>query len=515
MRRSLLLVPLALSAGLALAAPPARAQQSRAEAVAVAPPAAQGQIEPAKIEAAQTETTQAETAQVEAAQVEPAKVAHAQSEAPQAEPVEADAVKAEPVKADAAKAEPAKADAAKTEEPKAEQKPPLAVAVETSGDARQSRLSFTLEHCVTVKAYTVAAPNRAILDLPEVDFRIDPDRGAAPEDRIRRGARPGQGLIASFRFGRLAPGSSRVVVDLAAPAAIVSASCADAPGASRLTLILSPTSAENFKSAARAPTAPPVALPAATAAGEASLPVIVIDPGHGGVDTGALGRDHAIEKNIVLDFARELGAKLRAEKHFRIVFTRDDDRFIPLSERVRIAREQKAELFVSIHADALAAANDEVTGATVYTVSDRASDAEAARIAARENQADAAGGEETAEDKSDVNDILFDLTRRETRALSYAFAGSLAEYFKVAARLNKNPRRSAGFVVLKAPDVPSILLELGYLSNHRDVADLTSPQWRDKATDQVKRAILRFFADSHPECLKTPTTAMQEPTARQ
>lgn len=421
-----------------------------------------------------------------------------------------------------------KSDAPTAAAPVAPQKPPLAVAVETGGDARQSFVSFTLERCVTANAYLVAAPNRVILDLPEVDFRIDPALGAkddkAKDDKAKddkSSAKPARNLISSFRFGRMAPGLSRVVVDLAAPAIIQSASCADIPGAARLTLTLAPTSAEIFRIAARQPDPPPLAAPQANRPAnptgkttseppaEKSLPVIVIDPGHGGVDTGALGRNHAIEKTIVLDFARELGDKLRAEKKFRIVFTRDDDRFIPLSERVRIAREQKAELFVSIHADALGQPNDEVTGATVYTVSDRASDAEAARIAEKENQADAAGGEETTSDKNDVNDILFDLTRRETRALAHAFAGSLAEYFKVAARLNKNPRRSAGFVVLKAPDVPSILLELGYLSNAADVSDLTSTQWRDKATDQVERAILRFFAEQHPEAAP-PATAMKD-----
>jgi len=228
-------------------------------------------------------------------------------------------------------------------------------------------------------------------------------------------------------------------------------------------------------------------------------PVIVIDPGHGGVDTGALGRDHAIEKFVVLDFAKVLAAKLRAGDHYQVVLTREDDTFVPLGERVRIARRLNAALFVSIHADALASNGDEVQGATVYTVSDRASDAEAARVADHENKADSAAGEETKEDKSDVNDILFELTRRETRAYSHVFARSLSEYFKVAARLNKNPRSSAGFVVLKAPDVPSVLLELGYLSNPADAADLSSPVWREKAASQTAKAIDSFFAQREPE----------------
>jgi N-acetylmuramoyl-L-alanine amidase len=229
-----------------------------------------------------------------------------------------------------------------------------------------------------------------------------------------------------------------------------------------------------------------------------SKPVIVLDPGHGGVDVGAMGRQHAVEKSVVLDFAKALATRLRAGGQYKVVMTRDDDTFVPLGERVRIARRQGAALFVSIHADTLSGGGDSVQGATVYTVSDRASDAEAARVAESENKADAAAGVEAKEEAGDVNDILFDLTRRETRAYSHVFAHSLTQYWKVAARLNKNPSRSAGFVVLKAPDVPSVLLELGYLSNDQDAGQLTSPVWRDKAAEQVARAIDAFFAPRLP-----------------
>ncbi len=236
----------------------------------------------------------------------------------------------------------------------------------------------------------------------------------------------------------------------------------------------------------------------------------MLDPGHGGVDNGAMGRDHAVEKSIVLDFAKALGAKLRESGRYKVVFTREDDTFVPLGERVRMARGLGAALFVSLHADALAGGGEDVQGATVYTVSDRASDREAARIAEHENKADSAAGEDAKEDASDVNDILFDLTRRETRAYSHVFAHSLAEYWKVAARLNKNPRRSAGFVVLKAPDVPSVLLELGYLSNDADVAELTSGEWREKAAGQVARAIDAFFASRQPADAN-PTSSVADP----
>jgi len=200
-----------------------------------------------------------------------------------------------------------------------------------------------------------------------------------------------------------------------------------------------------------------------------------------------------IEKELVFDFAKAVAAKLDADGRFKVVMTRDDDSFVPLSERVRMARDGNAALFVSIHADTLSSVAD-VSGATVYTVSDRASDAEAARVAEKENQSDAAAGLDKTEDASDVSGILFDLTRRETRAYSHFFAHTLVNYWRVAGRLNKNPRRSAGFRVLKAPDVPSVLLELGYLSNEKDGLALTSAQWRDKASSQVAEAIKAFFS---------------------
>jgi N-acetylmuramoyl-L-alanine amidase len=391
---------------------------------------------------------------------------------------------------------------------------PLALSVRQDVAEHQTRLIFALGACVTADAHVLENPARAIVDTPEVNFQIDPQVGRKPAERGRRRAHraapavasPEGGLIASYRFGRLSPGKSRIVVDLTGPAEIAT-QCAPAPdGSFELILSLTPQNDAAFRTAARAgaeiqtlrtsqltPAPPPSPQPA-NPAGE--KPLVVIDPGHGGVDTGALGRDHAVEKLLVLEFAKVLGAKLRETDHFRVVFTREDDSFVPLGERVKLARRLGAGLFVSLHADALARDAD-VQGATVYTVSDRASDAEAARVAEHENKADAAAGVDAKEDASDVNDILFDLTRRETRAYSHVFGHSLAEYWKVAARLNKNPSRSAGFVVLKAPDVPSVLLELGYLSNDSDAADLSSPEWRQKAAAQVARAVEGFFA-AHP-----------------
>jgi N-acetylmuramoyl-L-alanine amidase len=432
-------------------------------------------------------------------------------------------------------AAPARAEPPKTNVPS---NVPLALSVRQEVADRETRLVFSLGACVGADSHVLQSPARAIVDLPEVNFQIDPRAGLAQVGLAKAGQSghrrhshsvgshtvaanpapasvPSGSLVASYRFGRLAPGKSRIVVDLGGPAEIA-ASCAPAPdGSFELTLALKPQDEAAFQAAARAGAEMQARAAAdikARAAAETSpekpaanpdsppsssswqKPLVVLDPGHGGVDAGALGRDHAVEKFIVLDFAKALAAKLREGGRYKVVLTREDDSFVPLRERVRLARRLGAALFVSLHADALASDSDGVRGATVYTVSDRASDAEAARVAEHENKADAEAGVEAKEDASDVNDILFDLTRRETRAYSHVFARSLAEYWKSAAHLNKNPRRSAGFVVLKAPDVPSALLELGYLSNAADAADLTSPGWREKASAQVARAIDAFFA---------------------
>ena len=386
--------------------------------------------------------------------------------------------------------------------PAAAQQPSVATitAVRVEGGADTATLAFDVSATVSPTAFVLANPNRAIIDLQQVDFTMDPAAGRLPTDHPRAGGKAP--LVTSFRFGLLMPGRSRIVVDLGAPARIVSAAVRLVDGKSRLIVDLAKTDAASFRAAARAESSADgfaanasLRSPASVAA-PASAPdavTIVLDPGHGGPDTGAIFNG-VIEKNIALAFATRLAAKLEATGTFRIVMTRSSDVFIPLSERVRIARESKAALMISIHADTLPETG-EVGGATVYTVSDKASDAYAAKVAAKENAADTTVGVDGQTDKADVNDILFDLTRQETRAYSHVFARTLVNYWKVAGRLNKNPQRAAGFVVLKAPDVPSVLLELGYLSNTTDAASLVSTDWREKATDRMAEAIISYFAD--------------------
>ena len=345
---------------------------------------------------------------------------------------------------------------------------------------------------IVPSAFVLASPDRVIVDLPEIDFTADPQLGkaAAGRGRLQKKA----GLVASYRFGLLTAGRSRIVIDLATPARIVGASIKTTGGRGKLVVELAKTDRESFIAASHASPAPAaLAAPQPITAPMASKATIVLDPGHGGPDTGA-NVGGIIEKDVTLAFAKMLAAKLEATGSFNVVMTRATDVFIPLSERVHVARASDAALMISIHADTLPETAD-VSGATVYTVSDKASDAYAAKVAAKENDADASVGIDGQADTADVNDILFDLTRQETRAYSHVFARTLVNYWKVAGRLNKNPQRAAGFVVLKAPDVPSVLLELGYLSSPVDSVALTSDDWREKATGRMAEAIVAYFAD--------------------
>ncbi|TAL84032.1 MAG: N-acetylmuramoyl-L-alanine amidase [Beijerinckiaceae bacterium] len=384
--------------------------------------------------------------------------------------------------------------------------PAVSDGVHLDDGGAHATLSFDLSHPVDASAFVLTHPDRVVVDLPEVAFRIDPEAGnAAPVHR--RGRRHSHshatgfsGLIHSFRFGLFAAGKSRIVINIAGPVRIIRAAAEPAAGDGKTKLVieLAKTDKASFEAAAhkavlQAATEPepkPADLSSADAAG--NLPVVVVDPGHGGIDSGAIVNG-LLEKNIVLAFGKELAAKLRATGRYKVVMTRDSDVFVPLGGRVRIARDAHAALFVSIHADTLASATS-VSGATIYTMSEHASDAEAARTAEKENQSDAtAGVEGKSQPSRRVSDILLDLTRQETRAYSHVFARTLANYWKVAGRLNKNPERSAGFIVLTAPDVPSVLLELGYLSNVKDAKSLVSPEWRDATTSKVVAAVNAFF----------------------
>ena len=219
--------------------------------------------------------------------------------------------------------------------------------------------------------------------------------------------------------------------------------------------------------------------------------VIVLDPGHGGIDSGTSGRKGLSEKSVVLAFSKKLKSKLTALGRYKVILTRRDDSFVPLRKRVKIAHENKADLFIAIHADAIK--HPLVRGTTLYTLSETASDEEAAELAAKENRADIIGGVNLAGESKEITNILIDLAQRETKNHSVYFAKKAVSQLKRVTRMAKRPLRSAGFVVLKAPDVPSVLLELGYLSNRSDAKLLGNSKWQKKVAGALARSIDHYF----------------------
>ena len=220
-------------------------------------------------------------------------------------------------------------------------------------------------------------------------------------------------------------------------------------------------------------------------------PLVMIDPGHGGVDPGAIGVSGVYEKNITLEVARELKRALERTGRVRAMLTRDGDVFVGLRERVAKAREVHADLFVSLHADVVA--SPLIRGLSVYTLSEQASDAEAAALADKENQADQIAGVDVSHQTPEVANILIDLAQRETMNLSAGFANDVVDELGHQTKLLSNTHRFARFAVLKAPDVPSILVEMGYLSHPQEEQMLRNPEYRAKLATALARAVDRFF----------------------
>jgi N-acetylmuramoyl-L-alanine amidase len=380
---------------------------------------------------------------------------------------------------------------------------PIASDARLAGDAKQTRFVLDLDKPIQFRAFTLADPYRVVVDIPQVDFRLPAEAGTT-----------GRGLIQAFRYGLVMPGGSRIVFDLTGPARIAKSYVLEAANGQppRLVLELEQVDRTGFVQSLAAESRPelrpalsvaadPVvamktAVPEPAAAAPAppdSRPVVVIDPGHGGVDNGTQAGGEN-EKDLVLGFGLALRDRIEKAGKYRVVMTREDDTFIPLADRVTIARNQSAALFVSIHADALPPGEGDAQGATIYTLSDKASDAEAERLAEAENRADAIGGVKLTEEPAEVADILIDLVRRETRTFSNRFARQLMSEMKASVRMHKHPLKSAGFKVLKAPDVPSVLVELGYASNKDDLEHMKSDSWRARTVGSMAQAIDVFFA---------------------
>jgi len=366
---------------------------------------------------------------------------------------------------------------------------PVATDARLGGDGAQTRFVMDLDRKIDLHVFTLTNPYRVVLDIPQITFQLPPQAGEQ-----------GRGLIKAFRFGLVMPGGSRMVFDLTKPVRVDKAFVVDAADGApaRLVLDLVATDRESFlrkialdDKVARAE-APAVIAPHSDFADPRSL--VVLDPGHGGIDTGTKAPSGELEKDIVLDFVKRVREQIVKSGKYRVLMTRTDDTFVPLADRVQIARNAGAALFVSIHADSLPRKEGDAEGATVYTLSETASDPQAARLAEEENRADVIAGVDLKQEPDDVAGILLDLAQRETKTFSVQFAHKLVGEMKATARLHKQPIKSAGFRVLRAPDVPSVLIELGYVSNKQDLQSLLSDSWRDRAADSIAAAIDDYFS---------------------
>jgi len=378
----------------------------------------------------------------------------------------------------------------------------------------KTRFVLDLNQAVPFSVFTLSDPYRVVVDLPEVGWRLPPKPLPV---RI--------GLMDKLRYGLFKPGNSRVVLDILGPAAIDRAFLLgpDSEGAYRLVLDLAPSTPDAFtRQAKEAPlkvdgtalaepavaggskeskTTAALAAPAAGLGPPPRKPqaklrpsqrVIVLDPGHGGIDPGTIGASGTYEKHVTLAVAKEIKRLLDRTGRYKVLLTRDRDIFIRLRDRVAIAREANADLFVSIHADAIR--DRSVSGPSVYTLSEKASDREAAELAEKENKADLIAGLDLTHESPEVTNILIDLAQRETMNQSAHFAAGMIKELKRETKLLRNTHRFAGFAVLKAPDVPSVLLELGFLSNPKDEKTLSNPAQRMRIATAVVRGVDAYFA---------------------
>lgn len=366
---------------------------------------------------------------------------------------------------------------------------PVATDARLGGDETQTRFVLDLDRKIDLHVFTLADPYRVVVDIPQVTFQLAQKAGES-----------GRGLVKAFRFGLVMPGGSRLVFDLNKPARVEKAFSVDAAAGApaRLVLDLAATDRDSFlRKAALDDKVVRTEVPNARApqpSAADSRPLVVLDPGHGGIDTGTKATGGQMEKDIVLDFAQRLRDRIEKSGKYRVLMTRTDDTFVPLADRVRIARNAGAALFVSIHADWLPRAEGDAQGATVYTLSETATDSEAARLAEQENRADVIAGVDLKAEPDDVAGILIDLAQRETKTFSVQFAHRLVSQLNAVTRLHKAPLKSAGFRVLKAPDVPSVLVELGYVSNKQDLESLLSTSWRDHTADSIAQAVDGYFS---------------------
>lgn len=374
-----------------------------------------------------------------------------------------------------------------------------AAGVRLSGDGTSTTFELELSEGVTAEVFTLASPYRVIIDLPDIAFKLPPGAGST-----------GQGLVKAFRYGSFAEHKGRVVIDTSGPVAILGAQMTRSAATNRVVLkvAMAPSDAASFGQGTGAAQA---AGGSANAASKPALfeeappkpkshgkPVIVIDPGHGGIDPGAMGINNIAEKTVVLAVAQELKAALLKAGRYDVKMTRATDVFISLDRRLKFSEQNAAELFISLHADSIEEKNlaENIRGATVYTLSERASDEQARAMAEKENASDLVAGLENIDQggKDQVKNILIDLLKRETSNFSADFSHVLVSRLAKSITMSRDPQRAAAFKVLKQPHAPSVLVELGYMSNSKDEGQMTTSAWQKQVAASISAAVEAYFA---------------------
>ncbi|WP_435661024.1 N-acetylmuramoyl-L-alanine amidase [Leisingera caerulea] len=357
-------------------------------------------------------------------------------------------------------------------------------------DAGQgAEVSLGLSQGVPYRLFTLDGPPRLVLDFQEVDWT------GLTADKLVQGEQ-----VTAAQFGTYVPGWSRLVLQLAQPMKVTAAAMAvdQVTAAARLAVSLEPATAQEFAASAGAPQDPRWDLPApeemqGRAARDENAPLLVmLDPGHGGIDPGA-ETEVVVEKHLMLQFARELGEALLRSGQFTVMMTRDDDYFVSLERRIAMAHQAGADVFISLHADTIS--EGRAHGSTVYTLSKEASDAASAKLAERHLRGDLLSGTDLSQADDRVTGVMLDLARQETQPRSDALAAALIDGLRAQGKpINNRPLRSAGFSVLKSADIPSVLVEIGFLSSKRDLKNLVDADWRAKAARGILNGLITWRA---------------------
>ncbi|OUS13644.1 hypothetical protein A9Q97_04665 [Rhodospirillales bacterium 47_12_T64] len=364
----------------------------------------------------------------------------------------------------------------------------------------KTRFVLELSEAPAYRVFTLPDPFRVVIDLPKLNWRV-------PKNKVPKAA----GAVEALRFGLFEPEISRIVLDARYPISISSVFLLPPKEGHKHRLVIDiakVTKADYIKSGeqqrkivsktllkqqnqiASTPVSPALLAPS-PAKKKRTKKVVVVDAGHGGVDPGATGLSGVQEKKLALDYARSLKASLERSGRYKVVMTRNSDTSLALRQRVEVAQKAEADLFISLHANKHA--SSKIKGVSVYSLSENGSDKEAEALASKENKADIIIGFDLSEQSPDVSKILIDLAQRETNNQGKQFANVLVGELKHEVTLLGRPHRSAGFAVLKSPIIPSVLVELGYMSNKREERLLRSAAHREKLVVAITRAVDQYF----------------------